>query len=67
MLLRQPSISVKRARRILGTSAKRKNNKQVKELIKQIEVLSDIVLAQVADSKIKGGIDISAQNVHTRR
>lgn len=50
------TVSVKQARRILGTTAKGMSDEAVKRLISQTELLAEIVIAHADGSKIKGGL-----------
>ncbi len=59
------SISTEEARKILGTTAKGLSDEAIERLIAQVDVLSDIVVAHVSDSKIKSYIDISNDKSHT--
>lgn len=60
-----PPISIQEARAILGTTAKGLNDEAIQKLIAQVEVLTDIVVAHVSDSKIQRSIDISDDRSHT--
>jgi len=60
-----PAISIEEARRILGITSKGLSDEAVERLVAQVAVLTDIVLAHIGDSKIKGPIDISNNKLHT--
>lgn len=62
---RRPVVSVKEARKILGTTAKGLSDDAIMRLVTQVDVLTDIVVAHVNDSKIQTSIDISQGKLHT--
>jgi len=59
------TLSVQEARNILGTTAKGLSDKAIERLVAQVDVLTDIVVNHVNDSKIKSSIDISNSKLHT--
>lgn len=60
-------ITLNQAKRILGTNSKKYSDDELKRLIDQVESLTEVVIAIVDGSKIKRGIDILPDNVHTDR
>ena len=59
------SISVTEARKILGTTATGLSDETIEHLVAQVDVLTDIIVAHVSDSKIESSIDISNGKSHT--
>jgi hypothetical protein len=50
------TLSVKQARRILGTTSKGLSDEAIKRLISKVEILTDIVVNHVDDSKIQSRV-----------
>lgn len=59
--------TLKEARRILGTTANGMTDESITKLVAQIDVLTDIVVAQAIGSNIKSSVDISKLKLHTDR
>jgi hypothetical protein len=59
------SVSVKEARKILGTTAKGLSDEAIERLVSQVDVLTGIVVAHFNDSKNQSSIDISGNRLHT--
>ena len=58
-------ITVTEAKKVLGTTAKGLSDDAIQRLITQVDVLTDIVVSHVNDSKIQSSIDISDSELHT--
>jgi hypothetical protein len=52
----EQTISVKQARRILGTTAKGLSDEAIERLIARTEILTDIVVNHLDDSKIQSRV-----------
>ncbi len=58
-------ITIYEARKILGTTAKGLDDSAIENLLKQFNILSDIVVAHTNDSRFQSSIDISKNELHT--
>lgn len=61
----QPSITLTEAKKVLGTTAKGLSDGAIMSIVKQVDVLTDIVVAHISGSKIQPSIDISNNTSHT--
>lgn len=61
----QPQITLTEAKKVLGTTAMGMSDDAIMRLVAQVEVLTDIVIVHVQDSKIQSAIDISNSSPHT--
>lgn len=57
------TISVKEARKILGTTANGLSDEAIQRLIEQVDVLTDVVVAHYDGSKTQSSIDITHNEV----
>jgi hypothetical protein len=60
------SISIDEARNILGITAKELSDEAIGRLIYQVDILTDIVVAHVNDSKINSSVDILTNKLDTK-
>lgn len=58
-------LTVKKARKILGTSAKGLSDDAIRKLVYQVDILTDVVIDQYKDSKVDSSIDISTNSLDT--
>jgi hypothetical protein len=61
----KPSIAVERARKELGTLSIGMSDDELRSIIEQVDILTDIVVAHANDSNIQSSIDILNDEVHT--
>lgn len=61
----KPSLSVKEAKKILGTTATGLSDSAIMQLVEQVDALTDVVVAHVQDSKINSGLEKSNEYSHT--
>jgi hypothetical protein len=61
----KPQITVTEARNVLGTAAKGLTDNAISQLVAQVDILTDIVIAHINDSTIQSSIDISTNKSHT--
>ena len=68
-IVKEPAslITVKEARRILGTSYIELSDSIILKILKDMGALTDIVITHVNDSKIQSSIDNSNHKLHTKR
>ncbi len=62
----EPIITVKAARRILGTTAKGLSDDAIMHLLRQTESIADTVIAHFSDSKIKSGVEKKQKSANTK-
>ncbi len=61
----QPHITLTEAKKVLGTTAKGLSDETIMRLVAQVDVLTDIVVAHINDSKYQSSIDNSGNAPHT--
>ena len=61
----QPSITLTEAKKVLGTTAKGLSDDAIMNLVAQADVLTDIIIAHISDSKIQSSIDILSSSLDT--
>jgi hypothetical protein len=64
-LAHQHQIALTEAKKVLGTTAKGLSDEAIMRLVTQVDVLTDIVVAHVHDSKNQSSIDISSGSLDT--
>lgn len=60
--LNKYTISVNQARLQLGTSSKVYSDDDIRTMLNKAELITDIIINIINDSKIRSGIDISAKS-----
>lgn len=61
----QRQLTLTEAKKVLGTTTKGLSDDAIRRLVAQVDILTDVVIAQYKDSKVDSSIDILNKSLDT--